>query len=37
MKASISVTATESMSGQYFSTFSKSKRAQWAGYRKFNR
>jgi len=37
MKASISATVTESRTGQYFSSFSKSKRAQWAQYRHFNR
>jgi len=37
MKASITRTATESKIGQYFSTFSSSKRAQWAQYRNFSR
>jgi len=37
MKASISKTATESKTGQYFSTFRNSKRSQWAQYRNFNR
>jgi len=37
MKASITRTATESRTGQYFSTFSGSKRAQWAQSRNFNR
>ncbi len=37
MKATSTKTATESKTGQYFSTFSGSKRAQWAQYRNFNR
>jgi hypothetical protein len=37
MKASFTKTATESKTGQYFSSFSGSKRAQWAQYRNFNR
>jgi hypothetical protein len=37
MKASSNRTSTESRTGQYFSTFSGSKRAQWAKYRHFNR
>ncbi|CAN0575845.1 unnamed protein product [Laminaria digitata] len=37
MKASITKTATESKTGQYFSTFSSSKRSQCAQYRNFNR
>jgi hypothetical protein len=37
MKASSTATATESRTGQYFSTFRNSKRAQWAQYRHFNR
>jgi len=37
MKASINKTATESKTGQYFSSFANSKRAQWAQYRNFNR
>jgi len=37
MKASTTKTATESITGQYFSSFRKSKRAQWAQYRNFNR
>ena len=37
MKASITQTVTESKTGQYFSAFGASKRAQWAQYRKFNR
>jgi hypothetical protein len=37
MKASITATATESRTGRYFSSFSSSKRAQWAQYRNFNR
>ncbi len=37
MKASIRKTATESKTGQYFSSLSNSKRAQWAQYRNFNR
>tara|TARA_R110002051_G_scaffold92242_5_gene161955 strand:+ start:3455 stop:3613 length:159 start_codon:yes stop_codon:yes gene_type:complete len=37
MKSSFKATATESKAGQYFSTFSNSKRAQWAQYRHFNR
>lgn len=36
MKASIPATATDSMTGQYFSVFSKSKRVPSLGYRKFN-
>ncbi len=37
MKASITKTATESKTGQYFSSFRNSKRVQWAGYRNFSR
>jgi len=37
MKASINRTATESKTGQYFFSLSKSKRAKWAQYRNFNR
>jgi len=37
MKASSNRTTTESKSGQYFSSFRNSKRAQWAQYRNFNR
>lgn len=37
MKASITKTVTESKTGQYFSSFSSSKRAQWSQYRNFNR
>ncbi len=37
MKASNSRTATESKTGQYFSSLRSSKRAQWAQYRNFNR
>ncbi len=37
MKASITKTATESKTGQYFSSFRTSKRALWAQYRNFNR
>ncbi|NJB71347.1 hypothetical protein GGR42_001809 [Saonia flava] len=37
MKASNNRTATESKTGQYFSSFKSSKRAQWALYRNFNR
>jgi len=37
MKASITRTATESRTGQYFSFFSSSKRTQWAQYRNFSR
>jgi len=37
MKASINRTATESKTGQYFSSLKSSKRAQWAQYRNFNR
>ncbi len=37
MKASFAKTATESKTGQYFSSFSGSKRVQWAQYRNFNR
>jgi hypothetical protein len=37
MKASFNKTATESKTGQYFSSFASSKRVQWAQYRKFNR
>ena len=36
MKASFNKTATESRTGQYFSSFSNSKRAQWAQYRNIN-
>ena len=37
MKASISRTATESRTGQYFSVLSNSKRSLWAQYRNYNR
>ena len=37
MKATTNRTATESKTGQYFSSFSSSKRAQWAQFRNFNR
>lgn len=37
MKAIRNRTVTESKTGQYFSTFRTSKRAQWAQYRNFNR
>jgi len=37
MKSSITRTATETRTGQYFSSFSKNKRTQWAQYRNFNR
>jgi len=37
MKASITKTVTESKTGQYFSSFRNSKRAQWAQYRNYNR
>ncbi len=37
MKASINRTATESRTGQYFSTFSVTKRSLWAQYRNYNR
>jgi len=37
MKASRNRTATESKIGQYFSSFSGSKRVQWAQYRNYNR
>ncbi len=37
MKASNSKTATESKTGQYFSSFRSSKRVQWAQYRNLNR
>ncbi len=37
MKASITKTVTESRTGQYFSTLSNSKRAQWSQFRNFNR
>ena len=37
MKATTNRTVTESRTGQYFSSLSNSKRAQWAQYRNFNR
>ncbi len=37
MKATLTTTATESKTGQFFSYLSGSKRAQWAQYRNFNR
>jgi len=37
MKASINRTATESKSGQFFSSLRNSKRAQWAQFRNYNR
>jgi len=37
MKAATNRTATESRTGQYFSSFSNSKRTQWGQYRNFNR
>jgi len=37
MKASRNRTSTESKTGQYFSSFSGSKRVLWAQYRNFNR
>ncbi len=37
MKASTNRTTTESKTGQYFSSYKNSKRAQWAQYRKFSR
>ncbi len=37
MKASRNRTTTESKTGQYFSAFKNSKRAQWAQSRNFNR
>ena len=37
MKATFNRTVTESKTGQYFSTFSGTKRTQWAQYRNYNR
>ena len=37
MKATSNRTATESRTGQYFSTFSGTKRTQWAQFRNYTR
>ncbi len=37
MKATFNKTATESKTGNYFSSLRDSKRVQWAAYRNYNR